>query len=126
MEITGPNFAKDLISQILEMFDKALRDVYHKFWDIFMSIISEHWGLILIVLFALLILAIIIAIGGRWGFLGSLLYNYLYFGILFILGLIKGPEVFLSEYFEFFCLLLLYPACYYAVGVILDKLEVRN
>lgn len=126
MKILPENFAQDLINNILSTYDVLLRKIYHSAWDIFMSTIKEHWLLILSILFGLLIISIIIALMGRWGFFGSLMYNYLYFGVLFILGLIKGPEVFLNEYFEFFCILLLYPVCYKIVGIILDKTGLKN
>lgn len=125
MKILPENFAQDLISNMLNTYDVLLKKIYHSAWDIFMSTIKEHWLLILSILLGLLIISIIIALMGRWGFFGSLMYNYLYFGVLFILGLIKGPEVFLNEYFEFFCILLLYPVCYKIVGIILDKLNLR-
>jgi hypothetical protein len=121
----GPDFIKSIIPWMLQTIDEIIRNYYHIFWDIFMSFISKHWGWILITLTCLLILAIVIALIGRWGFLGSLLYNYLYFGFLFILGLIKGPEIFLSEYFEILCLLILYPICYLTVRYILDKYSLR-
>lgn len=123
MDLIGPNFAKELVTGMLSMYDKVLRGAYHWLWDLFMSIIKEHWVLILIVLSIFLIISIFIALDGSWGFFGSLMYNYLYFGILFVIGLVKGPEVFLSEYFEFFCLLLLYPVCYRIVGMILNKFD---
>lgn len=126
MKILPENFAQDLINNMLSTYDVLLRKIYHSAWDIFMSTIKEHWLLILSILFGLLIISIIIALMGRWGFFGSLMYNYLYFGVLFILGLIKGPEVFLNEYFEFFCILLLYPVCYKIVGIILDKTGLKN
>lgn len=126
MKILPENFAQDLINNMLNTYDVVLRKIYHSAWDIFMSTIKEHWLLILSILLGLLIISIIIALMGRWGFFGSLMYNYLYFGILFILGLIKGPEVFLNEYFEFFCILLLYPVCYKIVGIILDKTGLKN
>lgn len=126
MKILPENFAQDLINNILSTYDVLLRKIYHSAWDIFMSTIKEHWLLILSILFGILIISIIIALMGRWGFFGSLMYNYLYFGVLFILGLIKGPEVFLNEYFEFFCILLLYPVCYKIVGIILDKTGLKN
>ncbi|MDD4036540.1 MAG: hypothetical protein PHS45_04385 [Bacilli bacterium] len=126
MKILPENFAQDLINNILSTYDVLLRKIYHSAWDIFMSTIKEHWLLILSILFGILIISIIIALIGRWGFFGSLMYNYLYFGVLFILGLIKGPEVFLNEYFEFFCILLLYPVCYKIVGIILDKTGLKN
>ncbi len=126
MKILPENFAQDLINNILSTYDVLLRKIYHLAWDIFMSTIKEHWLLILSILFGILIISIIIALMGRWGFFGSLMYNYLYFGVLFILGLIKGPEVFLNEYFEFFCILLLYPVCYKIVGIILDKTGLKN
>ena len=126
MKILPENFAQDLINNMLSTYDVLLRKIYHSAWDIFMSTIKEHWLLILSILFGLLIISIIIALMGEWGFFGSLMYNYLYFGVLFILGLIKGSEVFLNEYFEFFCILLLYPVCYKIVGIILDKTGLKN
>jgi len=62
---------------------------------------------------------------GRWGWLGSVLYNYLYFGTLFVIGLIWGPEIFANDYFEI-ALVILYIVCFSLVGVILTKTGLRR
>ena len=85
-------------------------------WDVQESIMI---GILLTIAFAL-------ALMGRWGMLGSVLYHYLYFGILFVVGLIKGPEIFVSEYFEIACAIILYPICYFTVGTILDKTGIHK
>lgn len=121
-----PDFLKDLVPWMLRTFDEATRQVYRMIWNVFMFILVEHWVSILIILISLLVIATFRAFYGYWGMLGSLLYNYLYFGILFVVGLIKGPGVFVNEYFEAVCLVILYPLCYIAVGKILDKLGVRR
>jgi hypothetical protein len=63
---------------------------------------------------------------GRWGGLGSFLYNFFYFGILLVIGLISGSEVFVDDYFNVACAIILYPICYVLSGMILDKMRVRR
>jgi hypothetical protein len=58
---------------------------------------------------------------GRWGSLGSLLYNFFYFGTLYIIGLLWGPEIFVDDLFNAACAVVLYPACYLLVGYILER-----
>lgn len=122
----GPDFVKELIPYMLQVFDDGTRKAYRMIWDIFMSFVIENWIAILVVLVLLLLVAFVRALAGRWGMLGSVLYNYLYFGILFVYGLVRSPESFVSDYFEIVCALILYPVCYFTVGVILDKLGVRR
>ncbi|OHE25025.1 MAG: hypothetical protein A2Z84_01260 [Tenericutes bacterium GWA2_35_7] len=121
-----PEFLKDLVPQIIHMFDEATRSAYRMLWKIFMSFVIEHWLAILIVLIIVFLISLAFAIMGSWGMLGSVLYHYLYFGILFIAGLIKGSDIFVSEYFEIFCAIILYPVCYYTVGTILDKTGIHK
>lgn len=121
-----PEFIKALIPQILETFDEATRKAYRMLWEIFMSFVVEHWLAILAVLTVVFFIALAQALMGRWGMLGSILYNYLYFGILFVVGLIKGSDIFVSEYFEIVCAIILYPLCYFLVGMILDKTGIHK
>jgi|GEM_PF-1071380 len=114
----GPKFA-EMIIKAKEDGEKTGARMY---WDILMSILSKHLTSILIFLAIILIVAIIEAARGRWGMLGKVLYNYLYFGILFIVGSIFGPEIFVSSWFSIACTAALYPFCYWLVGIILTKL----
>jgi hypothetical protein len=130
MSATSTPISLDLPKQIVEMLlntiDESTKNAYHMFWDFFMSILIDHWLTVIIVLVLALIIAWVVALSGRWGMFGTVLYHYLYFGILFLLGLIKGPEVFVSEYFEILCLVILYPICYFVTGSILDKTGVKR
>ena len=109
------------------MFAKATADAYRMIWDAGMAYLAAHWLLVIGVLIGILILAILrYLITGRWAVLGSVLYHYLYFGILFLVGLIKGPEVFVSDYFEAACAIILYPLCYLAVRKILEVTGIRT
>ncbi len=89
--------------------------------EVLIPILSEHWLLIGALLFVVFLLVTIKAMLGRWGSLGSFLYNLLYFGTLFIVGFIWGPEVFVSNWLGFLTAVILYPVCYLAVGWILEK-----
>jgi|SRR3989344_1424170 len=122
----GPDFVVDLIPWMLQTFDEATKKTYHMFWDGLLSFVMEHWLAIVAVLIIVFLFALIQALAGYWGMLGSVLYHYLYFGILFAMGLINGPEVFVSEYFEIACALILYPICYFVTGIILHKIGIRK
>ncbi len=122
----GPEFVKDLIVWFLQAINEATKKTYRMYWSFLISFLKEHWILTTAILILILVIAIIRAFGGYWGMLGSVLYNYLYFGILFMIGLINGSDVFASEYFEIICAIILYPICYFTVGRILDKLGVMR
>lgn len=91
-----------------------------------MSFLTVHWMAVVMFLTIIFVIALVRAFSGSWAMLGRVLYNSLYFGTLFIIGLIKGPEVFVNWYFEVFCVILLYPICYFLVGRVLDFLGVTR
>ena len=62
---------------------------------------------------------------GRWAFLGSVMYNYLYFGLLLILALTFGPEFFANLWIDAI-LLVAYLATYRMVGLVLDLTGIRR
>ena len=100
--------------------------VTHLLWSILISFLKANWLTALIILFAAFVVLTIKAGLGRWGPLGSLLYNVLYFGVLFVIGLIWGPEIFLDDFFKVVCVVILYPICFRLVGYMLDKMGVRK
>lgn len=120
----GPDFVKDLGPWFLQQVGEATAKVFRMFWDAGMVFLMQHWISVLVILFAVLIYAVIRALMGHWWILGSVLYNYLYFGTLFLVGLIWGPETFANDYFKIF-LLLLYITCYLLVGKIISKIRMR-
>lgn len=95
-------------------------------WGVLMGFLSVNWFWVLLVLFVLFIFVTLKAMMGRWGSLGSFLYNFFYFGTLFVIGLIWGPGIFVNDYFNAACATILYPICYVLVGVTLDKMGVRR
>lgn len=109
------------------IFVEAPKEVANILWyQVLIPTLKEHWLSIGVLFFIVFIIVTLKAMMGRWGSLGSFLYNLLYFSVLFIIGLIKGPEVFVSDWMNFFTALLLYPACYWIVGWILDKTGLKS
>lgn len=108
----------ELIPNAIEQGTKQAAEIL---WSVALSLLADHWLLLISIFFIMLIIATAKAIFGRWGMLGSVLYNFFYFGILFIIGMIWGSEVFVSDYFNFACTALLYPVCYFIVGLILRR-----
>lgn len=111
---------------LVKTFGEAFPKAYRMIWDAVMPVLAANWGWVLLTLFVAFTYVSIKAFMGRWGALGSFLYNFFYFGTLFIIGLIWGPEVFAGDLFRAACTVILYPICYLLVGVILDKTGVRR
>lgn len=105
----------------LQIIPKAMAYDVKIAWDFLLLILRDNWQSLLLLLFLVFFISIIKAMLGRWGTLGSLLYHFFYFGILFIIGLIWGPQVFIDDAFNLACAVILYPACYLLVGTILNK-----
>lgn len=120
------DFPKQVVNMMIDSFEKANMQAVHMLWNALMIFLSQHWVFVFLVLFAILIFTTLKAMLGRWGSLGSVLYNFLYFGTLFIVGLIWGPELFISDIFNATCTIILYPVCYTIVGIILDKTNLRS
>lgn len=111
---------------LVKTFGEAFPKAYRMIWDALMPILVTNWAWILLILFVVFTYVSIKALLGRWGALGSFLYNFFYFGTLFIIGLIWGPEVFAGDLFKAAYTVILYPICYILVGIILDKIGVRR
>lgn len=107
---------------IIDALNEGTKQGARMAWQVLMSILADHWIVVTVLLLAVLLIAILEALLGRWGMLGKALYHYLYFGILFIVGLIWGSDIFVSNLFSIFCTLMLYPLCYWITGRILVKM----
>lgn len=122
----GPDFIKEIVPWMIEQSGIAAAKAARMFWDIGMGIFIQHWISILVFLFIIFVIALIRAfVTGRWAMLGSVVYNYLYFGVLFFIGLIFGPETFTNDYFKIF-LVVLYIACFIFTGRFLRKIGVKR
>ena len=122
----GPDFVKELIPWMIEQVGIATAKAFRMFWDIGMAYLAEHWVAVIVGLVVIFLIALIRAfVTGRWAMLGSITYNYLYFGTLFIIGLIFGPELFANDYFKIF-LVILYVICFILTGKFLTKIGVRR
>jgi hypothetical protein len=116
----------DLITdELFKIFNDAQIQAYQALWDGLMIFLSSNWISIIFLLLFFLAVSLIKAINGRWGMFGSIIYNYLYWGILFILGLIFGPKIFANTFVDIL-LFILYIICYWLVGKILRELNFKR
>ena len=122
----GSDFANKMIGMILNAADEGAKQAARVLWSALLSFLSQHWLAAMLFLFLAFIIATAKAMMGRWGTLGSFLYNFFYLGTLFVIGLIWGPEVFLGDFFKAACAVILYPVCYLAAGIIMDKMGVHS
>ncbi len=122
----GPEDTKHLIDLLIKGVEDGTKMAAHILWSALMSFLKDHWLAVMGGLFVVFVIVTFKAMLGRWGSLGSFLYNFFYFGILLVVGLIWGPEVFLGDFFKAACTIILYPVCYFIVGLILDKMGVKR
>ena len=126
MNATSTFSADSVIPLLLDSIEQGIKDAANMLWDWLLVYLGEHWIAIGSIVFVIFMVVTVKARFGRWGELGSFLYNFLYFGILFVIGLIWSPEVFISNWFGFFTAIILYPICYLVVGWILNKINIMR
>ena len=124
--VFAPDFVKELVPWMVGQFGIATEKAFRIIWNIGMKILVQHWISIIIFLIIIFVIAFVRAfITGRWAMLGSVVYNYLYFGTLFTIGLIFGPGTFANDYFKIF-LVVLYIICFIITDRFLRKIGVRR
>lgn len=124
-QLLNSEFAKYIIDTSLKAIDDGKKEVARMCWEILLSFLAQHWMAVVVVLVIVLIISFIKALMGRWWTFGSVVYHYLYFGILFIAGLIWGPYIFVSILFDLSAAIL-YVFCYKATGWILNALKLHR
>ena len=122
----GIDFTKQIVQGLLDAVDAGTKTAYHWIWTDINQLLIEHWLIVTFFLIVLLLVAVArYFITGRWAMLGSVLYNYLYFGVLLIIALAFGSDVFASDYFKI-VLVVLYIVCFTIVGIFLKKTGIRQ
>jgi hypothetical protein len=122
----APDFVKESIEILTTGIAEATAHTYRMFWEILLSFLAQH----LLATFAVLVFVLLAAIVEyliirRWAALGSVLYNYFYFGILFLIGAIFGPEVYANDYFPLVATIV-YLISFSIVGFILVTTGVKR
>ncbi len=108
------------------MIGDATARGYRMVWDIAVQFVLHNLLSITILLLLVLVMSAIQAFTtGRWGWFGSVLYNYMFGGVMIAVGFIWGPETFANDYFEIVSFLI-YIICFCLVGVILKKTGLRR
>lgn len=122
----GADFPKKVVEMFLNAIDEGTRQAYRMIWNGITQFLVEHWGWVIVALVSIFVLSVLNYFAtGRWAMLGSVLYNYLYFGTLFVITLIFGPEVFANDWFKI-VLFVVYVVCFILVGKILRKTGIRR
>lgn len=118
--------AQQPANQIIAALGEVPKEFARIVWSIISKVLVKSWPWLLSLILVGLIVAVTKALMGRWGMLGSILYNLFYFGILLVVVLIWGPEVFVSNAFAAISAVVFYPISYVLTGMVLDKLGVRG
>lgn len=101
MNSTTTPLAAEFVKAVISAVEEGTKNGVLLMWSWLISLLKEHWLLTGSGLLVILIFTYVKAITtGRWGDFGSVLYKSIFLGTLFIIGLIFGPQVFVSDYFE--------------------------
>jgi hypothetical protein len=121
--VFGPEFVKEQISQLQDATQKGMELGARMAWEkFFLPLFKEHWLAIMLSFFAVFVIVTIKAMFGRWGSLGSFLYNFFYLLAILVICLIWGPEVLVGDFFHLAYVIILYPAFYFLSGWIMDRM----
>ncbi|MFA6094839.1 MAG: hypothetical protein WC757_03065 [Candidatus Paceibacterota bacterium] len=121
-----PEFLKALIQQIIQAFGDATVRTYHMAWGILITFLTQNLMWVISILVCVLVFSFVdYLITGLWKNLGSVLYTYTYYGILFIIGLIFGPEVFAKDWIDLI-LFIIYVISFIWVRTVLNRTGIRK
>jgi hypothetical protein len=122
----GPDFPKQLVGMLMNAVDEGTKQAYRMIWAAIEQFLFEHWILVTIVLFLVLLFAFLKYLAtGRWAMLGSVLYSYVYWGIVFVITLIFGSDIFANDWFKV-VLFIVYVVSFTLVGHFLRKTGIRR
>lgn len=121
-----PDFLKDIAIGLPKIFSEAAARGFRMIWDIFMTFLTQNWLWVIVLLIMVLVFSFVdYLMTGRWANLGSVLYSYTYYGILFLIGVIFGPETFANDWID----LILFVVCIVSflwVRVLLNNSGIRR
>jgi hypothetical protein len=115
-----PDFLQNIIASSTAIAVEIMESVLMVFW----VSLQPYCLYVVASVFLLFIIASVRAMLGRTGMLGSLVYHVFYFGFLALIIWIKGLEILLNPFFGLIGFIV-YVACYWLVGIILQKFRNR-
>jgi hypothetical protein len=80
MSLLTSTSAADFAKEVMGAIDEGTKQGIRMFWDATISVLREHLLATTLIFLVILAIALIKTIAGRWGMLGSVLYNLFYFG----------------------------------------------
>ena len=118
------DFTKQIVDILLGAIPKGTVWAFQFVWNLAISFLLSHLLATIAILVIVLVYAFFKAVMGHWWVLGRVLYTYLYWGSVLIIGSIFGPEIFASTYADI-GLFILYIICFILVGKILNKTKLK-
>lgn len=120
------NYAVEFVPWLMNLIGQAQAQAYQIMWNATIPVLLQNWVEIAVFLFLLLLYATILAVTTRrWKTLGRVLYSYFHLGILFVIGLIWGPQIYANVSFELINFVI-YAFSFTVVGIIIDNSGLRR
>ncbi len=120
------DFPKQVVLMFQNAIEEGTKQGYHMIWSELQKFIAEHPMFVILMLIGFFLLALLnYFTTGRWTMLGSIMYHYLYGGVLYLIAFFFGTDIFTNTWFDIF-LFILYIVCFTMVGKVLTKLGIRK
>jgi hypothetical protein len=114
------------IEQVLQIFIDLPVNVIKSLWGIINPILIENWKTIWVTIIILLNIAMLkFFLTQRWGMLGSLLYNFFFFSIMYLIINYSRPEIIFEDYFKNISFLV-YVVGFFLTRFILKLINAKN
>lgn len=124
--LVGFELIKDLIPWMFKAFEEAKAQEFRMIWNVTVPYVLQHLLEVIGILLIILLVAFLTwLVTDRWFMLGRVLYTYLHGGVLLLIGVIWGPELYANDIFEIINLVT-YMICFIFVGTILDRIGARK
>lgn len=122
----GTDFPKQMVELLLNTIEESTKEYARIAWSLAMNFLAENWLWVMGGFVFLLVVLFIKALMGQWGSLYSLTYWTLYAIIVFIVGLIWGPEALVSDIYHVIYIAAIWPLCYLTTAWIWDRFGFRR
>lgn len=117
---------KQMVQTLFDSVEKGTIWAYRIIFDSIRQFIIINWkGFVIFLIVILLIAVLDYLLTGKWRTLGRVLYSYIYWGIVAIIALLFGPEIFANDWIDIL-LFIVYAISFFFVGRFLRWCRVRD
>lgn len=116
---------KQMVQTLFDSVEKGTIWAYRIIFDSIKKFIAINWKAFVIFLIVVLLIAVSdYLLTRKWRTLGRVLYSYIYWGTIFLIALLFGPEIFANDFVDIL-LFIIYIISFLFVGKLLKLFGIK-